>query len=94
MPEISDLILTELRSLRDDLHSLRDDVVQFSRETCERLSSLETSMKSLIGDSQPGRIGEIEEEVKDLAAWRWRMLGICTGASGVISIVSWLIFRH
>jgi hypothetical protein len=51
-------------------------------------------MKLLIGNGQPGRITLIEEAVNDLQAWRWKMLGICTGASGVVSVVGYLLFHR
>jgi hypothetical protein len=87
MTETSDLILSELRELRSDVN-------ENTRQTGERLSALEVQMRSLCGNGQPGRITNIETEVKELAAWRWKMLGICSGASGVISIVGYLIFHQ
>ncbi len=86
-PDITTLILTEVRELRAD-------VVANTIANGERLAALETSMKALTGNGQPGRMSVVEEQVKDLQAWRWKMLGICTGASSVISILGYLIFHH
>jgi hypothetical protein len=83
----SDLILSELRELRADFN-------HNARETGERLASLETSLYSLVGNGQPGRMTLAEEAIKDLQSWRWRMAGITTGAATVLSgVITWLI-RH
>jgi hypothetical protein len=84
MPDSTqDLILTELRSLREDFHS-------FARETAERVSSLETEMHSLIGNGQPGRIALLERAVSKLSQWRWWVIGAAAGGSGVISVIAWM----
>ena len=87
MPDISSLILTEVQALRSD-------VAENAINTAERIAALETAMKSLVGNGQPGRITSIEDSVKDLQQWRWKMLGICTGASSVVSVIGYLIFHH
>ena len=84
MQDTLQLILDQLRELNDN-----------SRSTGERLASLETSMKSLLGNGQPGLISKLQDELKDLQRWRWRMAGLATGAgvisSGVISGLAWLL---
>jgi hypothetical protein len=77
MNDTQDIILAELRA-----HAL---------STGERLSALETSMRTLVGNGQPGRITQIEESVKGLERWKWKVLGISTGGSAVVSAVLWLI---
>lgn len=77
MNDTQDIILAELRA-----HAL---------STGERLSALETSMRSLVGNGQPGRISQIEESVKGLERWKWKVLGISTGGSAVVSAVLWLL---
>jgi hypothetical protein len=90
MQDTLSLILAELRELRSDYNAN-------ARETGERLSSLETSMTSLVGNGQPGRITLAEEAIKDLQAWKWRIFGIATGAatvvSGVVTTLAWLLKR-
>lgn len=85
--DTTSLILSEVQGLRSD-------VAENAVATGERIASLETLMKLLIGNGQPGRITLIEEAVNDLQAWRWKMLGICTGASGVVSVVGYLLFHR
>jgi hypothetical protein len=85
--DITSLILSEVQALRSD-------VAENAVATGERLSALETSMKALLGNGQPGRITGIEDAVRDLQAWRWKMLGICTGASSVVSVIGYLILHH
>jgi len=77
-PDTLNLILSEVRELRADYNTN-------ARETGERLASLETSMYSLVGNGQPGRITLIERTVDDLRRWRWRMVGIATGVATMIS---------
>jgi hypothetical protein len=88
MQDTSDLILAELRELRSDYNT-------HARETGERLASLETSMYSLVGNGQPGRITVVEQRVDDLRRWRWRMVGIATGVatvlSGIVTTVAWAV---
>jgi hypothetical protein len=73
-PDTADLILSELRELRSVVNEAR-----------ERLASLETSMYSLVGNGQPGLIAKLQEDVRDLQKWRWRMVGIVTGVATVMS---------
>lgn len=84
MDSTPNIILEELRALRADYND-------HARETGERLSALETSSKALLGNGQPGRIGQLEESVKGLERWKWRVLGISTGGSAAVSAVLWLL---
>lgn len=91
MQDMLTLILAEVQSLRADYNVN-------ARETGERLASLETSMTSLVGgDGQPGSLSRVQDDVKDLQRWRWRMVGITTGAatvvSGIVTTVAWLLRR-
>jgi hypothetical protein len=88
MPDTTtlDLILAELRELRSDYND-------HARETGERMSALETQLKyNITGNGQPSRLQLLERAVEQLQAWRWRVVGIATGASSTISlIVAWLV---
>ena len=78
MQDTLSLILSEVQSLRADYNAN-------ARETGERLASLETSMYSLVGNGQPGRITILEQRLDDLRRWHWRMVGIATGVATVVS---------
>jgi hypothetical protein len=80
----SELILAELQSLRADYN-------EHARDTGERLASLETSMKALIGNGRAGRIELLERAVEALQQWRWKVVGIATGVSGLVSLVAWMV---
>ena len=80
----SELILTELQSLRADYN-------EHARDTGERLASLETTMKALIGNGRAGRIELLERAVEALQQWRWKVIGIATGVSGLVSLVAWMV---
>jgi len=56
----------------------------------ERLASVETKVTILVGgDGQPGSlsssIGILQDDVKDLQRWLWRVVGIATGVATVMS---------
>ena len=78
MRDTIDLILEEIKGLRDD-----------TKANGERLARLETQMYSLVGNGQPGRIGLLERAVESLSRWRWWVVGAAAGASGVISVIAW-----
>lgn len=82
--DVSELILAEVRELQ---RSVNENI----RVTGERLSALETSMRALIGNGNPGRITLLERAVTRLQEWRWKMLGIYMGASAVVSVIAWLV---
>jgi hypothetical protein len=85
MPDSTqDIILDELRALRGDFNT-------FARDTGERVSALEGSMKSVIGNGRAGRLDTLETKVDSLSAWRWRMTGISLGISGVGSALGWFV---
>lgn len=80
MTDTVDLILAEIKGLRDD-----------TKENGERLARLETQMYSLVGNGQPGRIALLERVVEWLSRWRWWVVGAAAGSGGVISGVAWLV---
>jgi hypothetical protein len=80
----SDLILSELRDLRKECNAS-------AISTGERLASLETSMTSLVGNGQPGRITLLERGVERLQQWRWKLVGVAGGVAGVVSAVAWIL---
>lgn len=82
--DTSALILSELRDLRS---AFNDN----ARDTGERLARLETSMHTLIGNGQPGRITLLETAVDQLKQFRWWMIGAAAGVSAVVSAVAWIL---
>jgi len=73
-----ELILSELRELRSDYNAN-------ARETGERLAAVETNITLLVGNGQPGRMTLAEQSIKELQAWKWRIVGIATGVATVMS---------
>jgi hypothetical protein len=82
MDDLSSVILSELRALRDDFN-------EHTRNTTERLTKLETQMYAIVGNGV--RLGQAEEDIESLKQWRWRMAGITTAVSTVISVLAWFI---
>jgi hypothetical protein len=63
-------------------------------EAMTAIASLQTTMTSLVGNGQPGRIDKIESEMKTQNTFRLKLLGFCSGVSAVVSIIAWLVFKH
>lgn len=85
--EINQLILAELRALRSDFQSFRNDAG-------ERLAILETDNHAVMGNGQPGRITCLERSVDDLKQWRWRIAGISTAIGAALSVAIELILAR
>lgn len=80
--DTQDLILAELRELRNDYN-------ENARKTGERLAKLEEQMHDLAGNGQPGRVSRIETAVRHLQQWRWWVLGACASASMIFTCAAW-----
>jgi hypothetical protein len=92
--QIQQVTLDEVREVR----TMLIDVVQrlSSLETipariavvddmAQRVATLESQTKTVLGNGQPGRLTLVEQSVKELQSWRWRMAGIATASSAVVS---------
>jgi len=85
MEDTQSLILSELRSLREDFNS-------YARESGERISSLEVHVKTgITGNGQPSRLQVLEAAVEKLQQWRWYLLGAAAGISGIVSCLAWIV---
>ncbi|GGH10806.1 hypothetical protein [Silvibacterium dinghuense] len=85
--DTSEMILAELRELRSTYND-------WAQEVAGRLAALETDMKSVVGNGRKGRLESIEEDLENIKNWRWRIAGISTGVSTVLSIIGFLLFHH
>lgn len=85
-PSTTDIILEELRALRNDYND-------HARDTGERLAKLEAQMYSLCGNGQPGRIALIERAVQSLQRWRWYIVGAGAATSAIVMCAAWA-FSH
>jgi hypothetical protein len=80
MSDIGDGILQQIL---DQVTLTREQGIEHGR----LLSSLDTSMKSLIGNGSPGRIDKIEADVDELKSAKNKMLGV--NGAVVAAIGSW-----
>ena len=83
--DIAELILSEIRSLRE-----RFD--EFTLDTEKRIATLESQMETIVGNGQPGRMTKVESDVKRLDRWKYWALGAGAGISGVVTVV-WELFK-
>ena len=65
------LILEEIRAVRDELREFRSDVNAWQLGTAERLSKTETQIHPLVGNGQPGEIAKIKDRIGALAGVYW-----------------------
>jgi Holliday junction resolvasome RuvABC endonuclease subunit len=79
---LEEFILTELRDLRII-------VTDSNNKTGERLARLETDVKSLLGNGQPGRIGILEATVARIDRFKYWLMG---GAAS-FAFVADLVYR-
>lgn len=80
----AEMILAEVRELRTSVNRW-----QLASE--KRLTKLETHMKTLLGNGQPGEISQMKRAIARLQSWRWRQIGVAAGAGGVISTLAWVL---
>jgi hypothetical protein len=92
--QVVELLLQEFRAFRDtEFREFRDDVASWRQETGERNAALETQMKEVRGNGQPGRLGIVEAEVKAVQRWRYKVIGIAAGVSTVVSAAAWVLTK-
>lgn len=84
MQDTQEIILSEIRSLREDFN-------QYARDTGERITALEVQVKhGITGNGQPSRLQVVETEVGRLRGWQRWTLGTAAGVSTLISELTWV----
>jgi hypothetical protein len=66
----------------------------FQLHVIETLATLDTKMDSLVGNGQPGRVGQLEADVKELSKSRWYRDGMMAGVATAVSTAVHFIFKH
>jgi hypothetical protein len=82
----TDLIIQALNDLRREMRDMRADFNSFSQDCGARLSTVETSVHSLVGNGQPGRVGLLEAAHYALSkkvSWMW---GWAAGAGAAVGL--------
>lgn len=59
----------------------------------DALARLETDMKRLVGNGQPGRISLIETDVETLKKGSWTLYGVIVGISATVSSIVHYLFK-
>jgi hypothetical protein len=81
MDDTSQLILTELREFRQA-------VTEWQQETGERVSVLETQVRSgIVGNGQPSRLAVVERTVESLSRFRYWVMGAAAAVSAIAHYV-------
>jgi hypothetical protein len=76
--ELLEMILAELRDLRSSVDASR-------LETERRVSVLETNVRPLIDNGQPGKFTKLENRMTSLEHWHIRITSYASAVSGVVS---------
>ncbi len=72
------------RLILEEIRAFRSEVNEWQQSTGERVSSLESQMKSgVTGNGQPSRLQRVEEDIEELQGFRYWLLG----ASAVIAAI-------
>lgn len=84
------LILEEMRQLRESVDNMRSEVLQ-------RMTALETRVKPLFDNGQPGELTKLADRVGRLEHWRIRLTSYAAALSATVSvavsILAQLLFR-
>lgn len=88
-----ELLLAEFRAFRDtEWRQFREDVSGWKADAGERLATLETNVKTgITGNGQPSRLQVVENEVKRLTNFKFKLIGIACAASAGISGIAAII---
>lgn len=84
--DTADVILQELRQLRADFEQFQNDLHQ-------RVAVLETQIKPLFDNGQPGELTVIKGRLTSLEHWRIKLTGIAAGVSSAVSVGMHFVFR-
>lgn len=79
-PDATDLILSEIRSLRErfDEHTIHTE---------KRIATLESLVTSVVGNGRPGRLDNVEADVRRLDRWKYWLVGAGTGIGGFVTFL-------
>jgi hypothetical protein len=84
------LILEEMKQLRESVDGMRSEELQ-------RMTTLETKVKPLFDNGQPGEITKLGDRLTHLEHWRIRLTSYAAALSATISVavsmLAQLLFR-
>lgn len=66
---------------------------EFKLHVVDVLGRLDTNMKGLVGNGQPGRVDKLESAVKDLEHQRWWAAGVITTLGAAAEYLGHTLFR-
>lgn len=85
---LPNMIIDEIRAVRDELRSFRETVTAWRQEMGERIATIETQIRpAILGNGQPSRLAVVESHVDELRRERWRLAGVATGVAGLFTIL-------
>jgi len=90
---IADLLLAEIRGVREELREFREDVANWRESMAERVATLETKVLDICGNGQPGRMTKAENNISVLQRFNYKVIGAAAGISSLISAIWCLALR-
>jgi hypothetical protein len=79
-----ELLLAEIRALRQEFHDFKDEVNSWRQETGERMATLEAHDKDISGNGKPGRMSDAERSIQKQNKFIWIGYGILTTLQAAI----------
>lgn len=80
------LLLTEFRAFRDtEWRDFRESVASWQQNTGERMTQLQTQMRDLYGNGQPGRVSKLESKTEKHSRVIWLVMGAWTVINAIIA---------
>lgn len=79
--------MDDIQPLIDEIKEFRAEVSGWRQEYGERVMALETTLKPIVGNGQPGRLSDVECRVGELERGHWRQAGgyAVISAGGVVA---------
>ena len=94
--QVSNILVAEIRALRDEVHDFRDEVNSWRQASEGRISTLEAHDKDISGNGRAGRMTKAEEKLTrhDRVIWIGYGIMLTIHAVVILAIHYWPWGKH
>lgn len=86
--EDTNILLQELRGLRNEVQEFKNEVLEWRQAIGERTAALEVVIKrAILGNGQPSDLKQLGDRITVLERGHWRFGGILVACSAVFSAI-------